>query len=226
MDIWIPSNSLRESSEKIVSHYEGQLNNSAEGQTLVNYLKLRGITKETAQFFRLGLVNDPPSDAGHDFMVGRLSIPYITHTGIVQIRFRAIPYDGIPGNPEPSPKMMSEAGAKNTIYNVSALAPTNTTVYVAEGESDTWSAHQAGLPTIGFPGARAWRSVFARALKFRRIIILADNDDHGEGMEFAQKVQGDVRGAQIKLMDKGYDVNRMLVDFGIEGLRKKVGLDG
>jgi DNA primase len=217
---------MRALAEKTLAHYEEKLHNSEEGRTAATYLKARGITKETAVYFRLGLVNDPPSEAGHDFMTGRLAIPYITPTGIVQMRFRAIPSEGIPGNPEPSPKMMSEPGAKTTIYNVAALNPNNTTLYLTEGESDTWSAHQAGLPCIGIPGARAWRSVFANALKFRTVVVLADNDDHGEGLEFAQKVQSDVRGTRIVLMDKGYDVNKTLIEHGPEGLRKKVGLDG
>lgn len=226
MDISIPSQSMRELAEKTSAHYEGKLLNSEDGLIAATYLKARGLTKETVQFFRLGVVSDPPSDAGHDFMVGRISIPYVTPTGIVQMRFRAVPKDGIPGGPEASPKMMSEPGAKTTIYNVAALNPNNTTLYLAEGESDTWSAHQAGLPCIGIPGARAWRSVFANALKFRKIVVLADNDDHGEGLEFGQKVQADLRGTRIVMMDKGYDVNKMLIDYGPEGLRKKVGLDG
>jgi DNA primase len=226
LDIWIPSQSTRESAEKTLQHYEGKLLNGEDGRTSASYLKARGLTKETVQFFRLGLVSDPPSEAGHDFMVGRIAIPYITPTGIVQMRFRAVPKDGIPGGPEASPKMMSEPGAKTTIYNVGALNPNNQTLYVAEGESDTWSAHQAGLPTIGIPGARAWRSVFANALKFRNVVVLADNDDHGEGLELGQKIQADLRGTRIVMMDKGYDVNKMLIDYGPEGLRKKVGLDG
>lgn len=195
-----------------------------EGRMLAGYLKARGITKETVERFRLGLVHDPLPDAGHDFMMSRLSIPYITITGIVQIRFRAVPYDGIPGNPEPSPKMLSEPGAKTTLYNVSALHPDNSTIYICEGEADTWTAHQAGLPAIGVPGARAWRNVFAKALKFRKAVILADNDDHGEGLEFAQKVQSDLSGARIVLMEKGMDVNSFVQEHGEQALREKVGL--
>ncbi len=190
----------------------------------MEYLKLRGITKDTATYFRLGLVKDPLPESGHDFMTGRLAIPYITPMGIVQMRFRAIPYDGIPGNPEPSPKMMGEAGNANTLYNVTALNPLNQSIYVCEGESDTWSSHQAGLPTIGIPGARAWKTVFAKALKFRRVTVLADNDDHGEGLEFAQKVQADVRGTRIVLMEKGYDVNGFVREHGEQALRDKIGI--
>lgn len=174
----------------------------------------------------MGLVSEAFPDSGHDFQKGRLAIPYVTPTGIVQIRFRAIPYTGIPGDPEPSPKMKSEAGAGTTIYNVNALTGTTTTLALCEGEFDTMSAHQAGIPAIGIPGANAWQHVFALALKFRKVIVLADNDDHGEGLKFAEKVQEDVRGARIVLMDKDEDVNSFLVKNGEEALRKKVGYDG
>jgi DNA primase len=209
-----------------MEHYHKQLMETESGLRSVNYLKLRGLTKEVATFFKLGYVGEVLPESGHDFMKGRLSIPYITQTGVVQMRFRSLPYDGIPGNPEDSPKIKSEVGSKTTIYNVSALDPRNETVYVCEGEVDTWTAHQEGLPAVGIPGANSWKPVFAKALKFRKVVILADNDDHGEGLQFAQKVQADVRGARIVLMDKGEDVNSFFVKNGPGSLRRKVGLDG
>ncbi|MET0466976.1 MAG: toprim domain-containing protein [Chitinophagaceae bacterium] len=214
---------MRKSLENSVTHYEEKLN-SEEGHLAINYLKLRGITKEAAAYFRLGLVKDPLPESGHDFQEGRLAIPYITNTGIVQIRFRSIPYDGIPGNPEPSPKMKSEAGAGTTMFNVRALNSTDNLIAICEGEFDTMTAHIAGIPTIGIPGANAWQSLFALGLKFRKAIILADNDDHGEGLKFAEKVQADLRGARIILMPEGHDVNSFVVENGIDALRQKVGL--
>lgn len=204
-------------------HYQKQLEETEEGRLAISYLKARGITRETATSFQLGVVKDPLPESGHDFQIGRLSIPYITQTGIVQMRFRAIPYDGVPGHPEPSPKMKSEAGAGSTIYNARALLGA-TFVCVCEGEFDTMSAAQSGLPAVGIPGANAWQDVYARALKWRKVVILADNDDHGEGMKFAEKVQNSVRGARIVLMDKDHDVNSFMVEYGEEALRKKVGL--
>lgn len=219
----MPSNSTKALLEKSCQHYQDKLLEE-DGRISVEYLKNRGVTKSTAEYFRLGVVLDPLPESGHDFQIGRISIPYITPTGITQMRFRAVPYDGIPGQPEPSPKMKSEAGAGTTIYNVTALNPLNQTIYICEGESDTWAAHQAGLPAIGIPGARNWRKVFAKALKFRRLIVLADNDDHGEGIEFAHKVQEDTRGTRIVLMPKEYDVSSFVKDNGEQALRELVGL--
>lgn len=223
LTISLPSPSMKKSLARSVEHYRKQLEVSEEGRLAISYLKARGITKETADSFLLGVVVDPLPESGHDFQTGRLAIPYLTQTGIVQVRFRAIPYDGIPGNPEPSPKMKSEAGAGSTIYNSRALLG-STTIYVCEGEFDTMSAVQAGLPAVGIPGANAWQSVYARALKWRNVVILADNDDHGEGMKFAEKVQADTRGARIVLMDKGHDVNSFMTEYGESALRKKVGI--
>lgn len=166
----------------------------------------------------MGLVEDPLPESGHDFQKGRLSIPYITPTGIVQIRFRAIPYTGIPGDPEPSPKMKSEVGAGSTIYNATALSIPHNVIAVCEGEFDTMSAVQAGIPAIGIPGANAWQDVYSRLLRHRKVIILADNDDHGEGMKFAEKVQGSTRGARIVLMPQGEDVNSFMMKNGSEEL--------
>lgn len=172
-----------------------------------------------ADYFLLGLVETP--EEGHEFQAGRLSIPYITQTGIVQIRFRALPYSGIPGDPEPSPKYKSEAGAGSTIYNARALMKVGS-ITVTEGEIDCISANVAGINAIGIPGATSWQSVYGRALRFRKVVILADNDDHGEGMRFAESVQRDVRGARIVLMPKGFDVNSFLIDQGPEALKKMV----
>lgn len=172
-----------------------------------------------ADYFNLGLVETP--EEGHEFQEGRLSIPYITQTGIVQIRFRALPYTGIPGDPEPSPKYKSESGSGSTVYNARALMLTGN-IAVTEGEIDCISANVAGINAIGISGANAWQSVYGRMLRYRKVAILADNDDHGEGMKFAEKVQHDTPGARIVLMPKGYDVNSFLTDQGPEALKKLV----
>lgn len=219
MTINLPSSDMKRSLEESTKHYEEKL---AQSELALTYLEKRGITNQTIHSFRLGLVKDPLAESGHDFMIDRIAIPYITQTGIVQIRFRAIPFTGIPGDPEPSPKMRSEAGAGSTIYNAIQLLSDSEVMCVCEGEFDTISAVQSGLPAIGIPGAQAWQTVYARALRYRKVVILADNDDHGEGLKFAKAVQTDVRGSRIKLMPEGMDVNNYLVKFGEEALKEYV----
>lgn len=219
MTITLPSSDTKKLLEKSTQHYQEKLSTN---ESALIYLKMRGITSETIHSFRLGFVEDPLPESGHDFMTGRISIPYITQTGVVQIRFRAVPYTGIPGDPEPSPKMKGEPGIHTSIYNAIQLIQDTEILCVCEGEFDTISAVQAGLPAIGIPGAQAWQTVYSRALRYRKVVILADNDDHGEGMKFAEKVQSDVRGARIKRMPEGMDVNNYLTEYGEEKLREFV----
>lgn len=218
MTIHVPSQNMKKSLDLACRKYEDQLPESDASLYLTN----RGITNEVQAYFRLGYVKDP--FPGHEFQVGRLSIPYITPTGIVQIRFRAVPEGGIPGNPEASPKYKSEASSGTTMFNTRDLLRDDPIVAICEGELDAITSHMAGLPSIGIPGAKNWRSVFARAFRFRRVVILADNDDHGEGLEFAETVQKDLKGSRIILMDSGYDVNRFVVENGTTALRKKIGI--
>lgn len=202
--------------EKYTAHYEAKL---WQNESALTYLVNRGLTKETVTSFRLGLVEDIDPDSGHDFMIGRLAIPYITQTGIVQIRYKSIPKTGIPGDPIDSPKIMGEPGMKTTIYNAIDLLDSDT-VCLCEGEPDTWSARQAGFNAIGIPGANAWLPLYAKILRYRKVIILTQNDDHGECMKMAKQIREDVRGSRIKLMPQGYDVNSFLIENGTDKLRE------
>lgn len=216
MAISIPSGSMKKLLEKATRNYNEQLHANASALT---YLAKRGITNEMADYFLLGLVETP--EEGHEFQQDRLSIPYITQTGIVQMRFRALPYTGIPGDPEPSPKYKSEAGSGSTVYNARALM-LGGNIAVTEGEIDCISAHAAGINAIGIPGANAWQPVYGRMLRYRKVAILADNDDHGEGLKFSERVQHDTPGSRIVLMPKGFDVNSFLTNEGPEALKKLV----
>ena len=220
MTFQVPSTSTRNLLDQACRIYEKDL----KGSVAEKYLLKRGLTKEVMTYFRLGYV-DPSVDRfpGHEFQENRLAIPYITPTGIVQMRFRAVPFDGEIGGPEDSPKYKSIAHTSVTMFNTRDFASEGT-IAVCEGELDAISAHMAGIPAIGIPGASNWQKVFARAFRFRKVVILADNDDKGDGLKFAEKVQADIKGSRIILMDEGYDVNKFIQDFGIQELRKKVGL--
>lgn len=187
------------------------------------YLLNRGITSEVATYFRLGFVGSAPFP-GHEFKENRLAIPYITPSGIVNIRFRAIPQDGVPGNPEDSPKMLSLAGSGTMMYNTRALMENSERILVCEGEPDTWVASQVA-PAVGIPGADAWDKIKAvtRGFRFRKAIILADNDDKGNGKKLAEKVQAGIRGARIVLMPDGHDVNSFVLEQGLDALRDLIG---
>lgn len=217
----VPSRSMKSGLEEASNLYESRL----PGSVAEKYLSNRGITKEAMTYFRLGFVGDDPFQ-GHEFKEGRLSIPYITPSGIVTIRFRAIPEDGIPGGTEPAPKMLSLANSGTWLYNTRDMIDTTGIIGITEGEPDAWTVHMLGIPVVAIPGAKAWEKlkVASRAFRFRKAIIFADNDDHGEGKEFAEKVQADLRGSRICLMPEGHDTNSFANEYGLDALKEKAGL--
>lgn len=217
----VPSRSMKNSLEEASNLYESRL----PGSVAEKYLLNRGITSEAMTYFRLGFVGDDPFP-GHEFKEGRLAIPYITPSGVVTIRFRAIPEDGVPGNPEPAPKMLSLANSGTWLYNSRDMIDTSGIIGITEGEPDAWTVHMLGIPVVGVPGAKAWEKlrVARRAFRFRKATIFADNDDHGEGKEFAEKLQADIPGSRIILMPEGHDVNSFVNEYGLNALKEKVGL--
>ena len=224
MTFQVPSTSTKKLLDQASQVYEAAL----PGSVAEKYLSNRGITKEAVKYFRLGFVA-PSVDPfpGHEFWSGRLTIPYITPSGIVQIRARAIPVDGVVGNPQDSPKYKSESGASVTLFNTRDLLVESDTIAICEGEIDAITTHMAGIPAIGIPGAENWEKkakVFSRAFRFRKVIILADNDDKGAGKKFAEQVQNSIRGSKIIMMDEDYDVNKFVMEFGIQAFREKIGM--
>ncbi len=96
-------NSQKELLEKATARYQENIY-QAEA-----YLKSRGIPIETARLARLGVVVE--AEVGHEIYTGRLSIPYVTKTGVVDLRFRSL-------NPAVEPKYMGLTGADTKMYNV------------------------------------------------------------------------------------------------------------
>lgn len=205
--------------EKATSRYE----HSLEGSAASLYLANRSITKEAATSFRLGFVEDPLP--GHERYVGKLAIPYITSSGVVDIRFRAVPQDGDLQKSILGPKYLSMPGATSRIYNPTAIARHEMFIVICEGEIDTITAHIAGLPAVGIPGAQSWQKWYWRIFRFRRVAILADNDDSGEGQRFAETVIHSIPSATVIAMPENHDVNSFVIEHGIEALRKRVGLE-
>ncbi len=76
------STSQKESLMRAAKYYHSALHEAED------YLAERGITLEVAKKVGLGVVLDPVT--GHEQYENRLSIPYITRTGVVDLRFRAI----------------------------------------------------------------------------------------------------------------------------------------
>jgi DNA primase len=179
-----------------------------------DYLASRGISREVARMARLGVVAEP--ETGHEAYVGRLAIPYITKTGVVDIRFRSM-------NPAVEPKYMGMTGAETKMYNVLDIERAGDWIGVCEGELDTLTLSKCiGIPCIGVPGANSWKKHYTRLLAdFERIFVFADGDQPGK--EFATSLARELP-VTIVSMDEGEDVNSLYVKHGAEYIRQKMGL--
>lgn len=167
---------------------------------------------ETAQRVRLGVVADPLP--GHEHLVGRLSIPYLTPTGPVDIRFRAM-------GPE-EPKYIGTAGAQTRLYNVNALHVATDFIAVCEGEIDTITLHyKCGIPAVGVPGVNNWKEHYKRLLSdFETIYVFADGDQ--PGTNFATSLSKEMSNVIILQMPEAQDVNSMFLVNGADYFRAKV----
>lgn len=189
--------------------YEGSIA-VAEG-----YLASRGITMQVARRAHLGVVVEP--DVGHEMYSGRLSIPYITKTGIVDLRFRSL-------DPAVVPKYMGMSGHETKLYNVLDIERAGDFIAVCEGELDAITlSHCVGIPSVGVPGANSWKKHYTRLLAdFERVLVFADGDQPGK--EFANELARELPVTTIQL-PSGEDVNSMFVKEGPDYLRDKAGLN-
>jgi DNA primase len=179
------------------------------------YLKSRGIPLEVARLVSLGVVAEP--EVGHEAFVGRLSIPYITKTGVVDLRFRSL-------NPAVEPKYMGMTGAETKMYNVLDVERAGDFIGVCEGELDTITLSACvGIPCVGVPGANSWKKHYTRLLAdFERVFVFADGDQ--PGTEFARSLARELPVTIIQLPD-GHDVNSMFVQEGASYFHKKIDLN-
>jgi len=177
-----------------------------------DYLASRGITKEVARLMSLGVVAEP--EVGHEVFAGRLSIPYITKTGVVDLRFRSL-------NPAVEPKYMGMTGAETKMYNVLDIDRAGDFIGVCEGEIDTITLSVSiGIPCVGVPGANSWKKHYTRLLAdFERVFIFADGDQ--PGTEFARSLARELPVTIVQLPD-GHDVNSMFVLEGSNYFHSKV----
>lgn len=169
-----------------------------------------------ARLARLGVVVEP--ETGHEAFVGRLSIPYITKSGVVDLRFRSL-------NPAVEPKYMGLTGAETKMYNVLDVEKAGDFIGVCEGELDTLTmSYCIGIPCIGVPGANSWKRHYTRLLAdFERIFVFADGDQ--PGTEFARSLARELPVTIVQFPD-GEDVNSVYVRYGSDYIQKKVELNG
>lgn len=201
-----PSDSLKHWLGKTAQRYHESLD-----EETTTYLAARGLDQDAVRGSLLGLVVDP--DPLHEPFRGRLSIPYITPTGIVSMRFRCLRRHDCKA--EKCPKYVQPEGDRTHIYNVQALHDADTMVGICEGELDALVATIAGLPSVGTPGIRNFKPFYYRLFDdFERVLILGDGDK--DGRSFTAKLAHAIATAEARALPDGYDVNSYVLEHGAE----------
>lgn len=219
LDSVLPSQSQKQSMRKAAEKYNGQIN-----QSLASYLTARGITKQAANGFLLGLVSDPEPE--HQEYEGRLAIPYITHSEqVVGFKFRCIECVKCEGHG----KYLGLPGQRAHLYNSRVLATSQPLVAVVEGELDAVILSAVvGVPAVGLSGGGAWLPHFPRCFDgVERVAVVMDNDRKPDGSNpgqgFTEKLLRDLpRGFNVK-PPEGMDLGEWYLSEGPEPIRKALG---
>jgi len=200
------STSQRESLMRAAKYYHSAL---AEAE---DYLAERGITMEAAEKARLGVVLDPLT--GHEQYVNRLAIPYLTKSGVVDIRFRSL------GNEEP--RYMGLTGATTRLYNVGSFFRASSYICICEGEIDTITLdYVCGIPAVGVPGVNNWKKHYTRLLSdFDKVFLFSDGDN--AGYEFAKSLARELSGLIVIQAPEGEDVNSLYKAHGSDYFKEKI----
>lgn len=185
---------------------------------LLGYLHSRGLDREDAIRFQLGVVRNPI--AGHDKYMGRMSIPYLTPNGPVSIRFRCMCGEC---KAIGHPKYMGLPGQTTRMYGVQSIADQHAqSITITEGEIDALTLMKIGIPAVGIPGAQSWKKHYAKVLEdFQVIKVVGDGD--AAGREFMTVVSTAVREATPIQMPEGMDTNSVYVTRGEQELLSMIG---
>jgi len=175
------------------------------------YLASRGLSLADAKRHQLGVVARPV--VGHEAYEGRLSIPYLTPAGLVDLRFRAINHE--------EPKYLSLPNSATRLYNVKAFFEADDWICVCEGEIDTITLTKLGYPAVGIPGVKNIKNHHYRILAdFEKIYVFADGDQAGR--EFAKDLARKLAGTIQILVPENEDVNSMFVKYGSQWFEDRI----
>lgn len=177
-----------------------------------DYLESRGLSLGFADGERLGYVEAPVP--GQEQFRGRLSIPYITRAGVVNLKFRAIE------ETDSGPKYLNLSGFETNLYHVESFFSQSDFMCVAEGEIDALSLVSCGIPCIGVPGVRAWKSYYRRCFEDWPVVyVFCDGDEPGR--DFGSFLASEIKARPIH-MPQGEDLNSMIVKESKEWLMAKI----
>lgn len=200
------SASQRESLMRAAKYYHSALHEAEE------YLAERGITMEAAEKARLGVVLDPLT--GHEQYVNRLAIPYLTKSGVVDLRFRSLGHE--------EPRYMGLAGATTHLYNVGAFFRASSYICICEGEIDTITLDMVcNIPSVGVPGVNNWKKHYTRLLAdFEKVFLFADGDNAGN--EFGKSLARELSNLVVIQAPEGEDVNSLYRTHGADYFKEKI----
>ena len=203
-----PNDSLKTWLGKTAERYHESLR---ENEAVLSYLEQRDLGLDVAHGYRLGVVAEP--DPLHEDYRGRLSIPYLTPTGVVSMRFRCL--EDHDCKEEHCAKYLQPKDEPTHVYNVAALHTADTVIGICEGELDAIASTESGLPAVGIPGVNNWKPFWDRLFDdFERVLILGDGDTAGRA--FASKLAHSIPGGEAKVMPVDTDVNSFIVEHGHE----------
>lgn len=214
-----PSESHKNWLQSLTDRYHGALTKEVR-----SYLKGRGLGKAVVDGNLLGLVIDP--DPAHVRYEGWLSIPFITPTGVVQMRFRCLEDHGKDVSCDDlfHGKYEGVKGDETRLYNVLALHQSGDTVGICEGELDALAATKAGLPTVGVTGVNNWKSYYYRLLDdYETVVVMGDGDTYGR--EFVATLAPNIPGSVRRPFPDGHDVTTFILEHGVDTFKKFVGLN-
>lgn len=168
-----------------------------------SYLSNHGITYDMAVLYRLGFVMEPVR--GDERFTGMLSIPYLSPAGVIAIKYRSLSEGGM--------KYAQPSGQEGRLYNTEAYFKAGTTIGISEGEVDAISATEhLGIPTLGAPGASAWKDQWTALTKdFTEVIVFADGDQPGRDFAYGLAERIGWRARVVRCTD-GEDVSSMCAD--------------
>lgn len=205
--------------EQAATRYHADLSVDVAAQ---RYLATRGLGRDAAGLFRLGVVRNPL--VGHEQFRNRLAIPYMTVPtasgrggGVVNFNFRCIQdHGGADCKELGHKKYLRMTGVDLGMYNVADTRKPGPAIVLAEGELDTISWSMSGVPSAGLPGVDSWKPHYGRLLDdFQEVYTAADPDEAGGKM--ASFLAKEVRARRLHF-ERGDDSNKVYAREGKDGL--------
>lgn len=157
---------------------------------------------------------------------GRMSIPYSTPSGVVQIKYRCANLQHGDHKGDSCPKYLYEAGCGMHLWNARVLINAVDTVVVTEGELDAITVQAyTGVPAVAYPGTKTWDAQAHFRLCFEgisEVVVVADGDKPGR--ESARRVAESI-GSHARVVDlgDGEDSNSFITTHSASAFLDKIG---